>query len=190
MSGRWSGPPVPEALFTDRLVLRRWHEADRAPFAVINADPVVMATLPTPLTRAESDAFVDRIEASFVERGYGLWVVAQRDDPTDRCLGYVGLWPADVGPRLADAIEVGWRLAADAWGQGLATEAARTALADGFSRLGVDEIVTFTWEGNRRSRSVMAKLAMTHDPADNFDHPRLGGHRLERHVVYRLARPT
>lgn len=182
--------PPPASLATDRLVLRRWHDADRAPFAAINADPEVMATLPAPLTRAESDAFVDRIEACFHQRGHGLWVLTRVDDPADACLGYVGLWPADAGPALDGAVEVGWRLAAPAWGRGFATEAARAAVADGFERLGLDEIVSFTWEGNRRSRSVMEKLGMVRDPDGDFDHPRLAGHRLEHHVLYRLARPA
>ena len=94
-----AGTPRPLLeLRTERLLLRAWRDSDREPFAAINADPEVMATLPAPLTRAESDAFVDRIEACFHQRGHGLWVLTRVDDPA--CLGYVGLWPADAGPAL------------------------------------------------------------------------------------------
>ncbi|MCB0976161.1 MAG: GNAT family N-acetyltransferase [Acidimicrobiales bacterium] len=74
-------------------------------------------------------------------------------------------------------------------GPGYATEAAKAVLADGFDRLRLGEIVSFTWEGNTASRRVMEKLGMTHDPSDDFDHPKLPtGHRLRPHVLYRLQK--
>lgn len=180
--------PPPDPIITERLTLRRWRDEDRAPFAALNADPEVMRNLPAPLSRTESDAFVDRIEANFIERGYGLWVV--EPGGTSGCVGYVGLWPAPATLPVAPAVEVGWRLAASSWGQGYAPEAARAALADGFDRLRLDAVVSFTWEGNMASRRVMEKLGMTHDPADDFDHTNLPvGHRLRPHVLYRLQKP-
>ena len=86
-------------------------------------------------------------------------------------------------------VEVGWRLAREHWARGYATEAASKALAHGFGPLGLDEIVSFTAVGNLRSRRVMEKLGMTHDPADDFEHPNLAaGHPLRRHVLYRIRR--
>lgn len=184
-----SPAPAPDELRTERLVLRRWRDDDRAAFATVNADAEVMRHYPAPLTRAESDAFVDRIEACFAERGHGLWVV----DPggTGACVGYVGLWPVPDTLACAPAVEVGWRLAASTWGRGYAPEAARAALADGFARLGLAEVVSFTAVGNLPSRRVMEKLGMTRDPAEDFDHPALPvGHRLRRHVLHRLTAPT
>jgi RimJ/RimL family protein N-acetyltransferase len=181
--------PPPARLTTDRLVLRRWTDADRAPFAALNADPEVMRNLTKVLTRAESDDFVDRIEACFAERGHGLWVV----DPggTGGCVGFVGLWPAPDALPCAPAVEVGWRLARDTWGRGYAPEAARAAVADGFARLGLGEIVSFTWEGNAASRRVMEKIGMARDADGDFLHPNLPeDHRLRRHVLYRLPRPV
>ncbi len=181
--------PPPASLATERLVLRRWTDADREPFAALNADAEVMRNLTKVLTRAESDDFVDRIEACFDERGHGLWAV----DPegTGGCVGFVGLWPAPDALAIAPAVEVGWRLARSTWGQGIAPEAARAAVADGFDRLGLDEIVSFTWEGNTASRRVMEKIGMTRDPDGDFLHPALPeDHRLRAHVLYRLARPT
>lgn len=177
----------PDVLRTERLVLRRrWTADDRDRFAALAADPEVMRHYPAPLTRAESDAFVDRIEACFAERGYGLWAV---DASALGFVGYVGLWPADFVAPFTPAVEVGWRLARNAWGRGIAPEAARAALDDGFARLGAWEIVSFTAAVNAPSRRVMEKVGMAHDPADDFAHPNLPpDHRLSHHVLYRRRR--
>jgi RimJ/RimL family protein N-acetyltransferase len=173
-------------LRTDRLVLRRWRASDRAPFAALNADPVVMEFMPTVLSREESDDFVDRIEATFDERGWGLWAVEVAADQT--FTGYVGLWPADFDADFTPAVEIGWRLDTPYWGRGYAPEAARAVLRFGFEQLALDEIVSFTAIINERSQRVMQKIGMTTDPRENFDHPRLPeGHRLRRHVLYRVA---
>jgi ribosomal-protein-alanine N-acetyltransferase len=180
--------PGPE-LHTERLVLRRWRDEDRAPFAALNADPVAMEFLPTMLTRRESDAFVDRIEQAFDERGWGLWAVEVADDGA--FTGFVGLWPAVFESRFTPAVEIGWRLSAAHWGHGYASEAARAALGFGFDEIGLDEIVSFTTVANERSQRVMQKIGMTRDPADDFDHPSLSpDHPLRPHVLYRIARPT
>jgi ribosomal-protein-alanine N-acetyltransferase len=181
-------PDPPDELRTERLRLRRWTDADRRPFAELNADPVVMEFLPKLLTRAESDDFVDRIEVTFEEVGYGLWAVEVLG--TGTFAGYVGLWPATFDAPFTPAVEVGWRLARHAWGQGIASEAARASVDDGFARLDLDEILSFTAVGNVRSRAVMERLGMVRDEAGDFDHPSLPkGHPLRPHVLYRLRRP-
>jgi RimJ/RimL family protein N-acetyltransferase len=170
---------------TERLVLRRWRTADRDLFARLNADPIVMEHFPSALDRAESDAFADRIEAGFIANGYGLWAVEVPGEAA--FIGYVGLALQNFEAHFTPAVEVGWRLAQNYWGRGFATEAARAAVADGFNRIGLDEIVSFTVPANVRSVRVMERLGMTRDPADDFDHPRLPvGHHLRRHVLYRL----
>ena len=170
-------------LSTERLILRHWRLDDRAPFARLNADPAVMEHFVSPLTGQESDGFADHIEAQFEKRGYGLWAVEVKGEAP--FIGFVGLAYQD----FAQAVEVGWRLDNEHWGHGYATEAARAAVADGFERLGVDEIVSYTVPANARSRAVMERLGMTRDPADDFDHPRVPeGHPLRRHVLYRLSR--
>jgi ribosomal-protein-alanine N-acetyltransferase len=177
---------TPDALHTERLTLRRWRDTDREPFAALNADPVVMERLTTTLGRSESDAMIESIEASFEERGFGLWAVEVLGGRP--CIGFVGLDVPGFEAEFTPCVEVGWRLARDAWGYGYATEAARAAIADGFTRVELDEIVSFTTPGHTRSRAVMARLGMTHDPADDFGHPRLPeDHRLHRHVLYRLS---
>jgi RimJ/RimL family protein N-acetyltransferase len=183
------------------LRLRGWWDEDLAPFAALNADPVVMEHLPSVLSRAESDAFAARIRAELAERGFGLW--ALEVPGVAPFVGFTGLavprFDAHfTGKRSAqrgrspsgvveECVEIGWRLAREHWGRGYATEAASRALSFGFERLGLAEIVSFTAVGNTRSRRVMEKLGMTHDPADDFDHPALApGHPLRRHVLYRI----
>jgi RimJ/RimL family protein N-acetyltransferase len=169
------------------LLLRRWRPDDKVPFALLNADPVVMEHFPSTLDREASDAFADRIEAGFDARGYGLWAVEIPGEA--EFIGFVGLALHDFPAHFTPAAEIGWRLARDYWGRGFATEAARTAIGDGFERVGLGEIVSFTAATNIRSVAVMQRLGMTHDPADDFDHPRLPvGHHLRRHVLYRLGR--
>ena len=171
---------------TDRLVLRRWRADDRVPFARINADPEVMEFFVSPLTLEESDAFVDRIEADFAEHGFGLWAVEEIG--AGRFIGFTGLISQTFEAHFTPAVEVGFRLARPAWGKGYATEAAREALRYGFEAAGLTEIVSMTAVQNVRSRAVMRRLGMTHDSADDFDHPRVPDrHPLKRHVLYRLT---
>jgi ribosomal-protein-alanine N-acetyltransferase len=179
----------PKELVTDRLVLRRWLASDRAPFAALNADPIVMEHYPALLSREESDAFVNQVENHFERFGWGLWAVEARTDHV--FIGYVGLWPATFDAPFTPAVEVGWRLARQYWGRGLATEAGRASITDGFACLGVEEIVSFTSTSNVRSQRVMQKLGMHSDPADDFEHPAIAaGHPLCPHVLYRLDRAS
>ncbi|MCU0267619.1 MAG: GNAT family N-acetyltransferase [Acidimicrobiales bacterium] len=179
--------PAPVTLRTPRLVLRPWRPRDREAFAALNADPVVMEHFPAPLARAASDAFVDRIEAALGRRGWGLW--ALEVPGVVGFAGYVGLEPVRFEAHFTPAVEVGWRLDRAWWGRGYAPEGATAALGFAFDELGLDEVVSFTAVANARSRQVMAKLGMVHDPADDFDHPDLAeGDRLRRHVLYRIRR--
>jgi RimJ/RimL family protein N-acetyltransferase len=175
-------------LETDRLLLRRWRDADLPVFAALNADPRVMEHFPDVLTRAESDALVARIEASFDAHGYGLWALERRADGA--FLGFTGLLDVGFDAPFAPALEVGWRLAHDAWGHGYASEAARASLAYGFATVGAPEIVSFTARVNERSQAVMRRIGMTRDPADDFDHPLVAvGDPLRPHVLFRSRRP-
>jgi RimJ/RimL family protein N-acetyltransferase len=154
----------------------------------MNADPVVMEHFAAPLSREQSDEFADQIEARIDAEGYGLWAVERKD--TARFIGFIGLLPAQFDAHFTPAVEVGWRLARDQWGNGYATEGARAAVDFGFEVVGLDEIVSFALPANTRSLAVMERIGMTHDPADDFDHPRfLDDDRMRRHVLYRIRRP-
>jgi RimJ/RimL family protein N-acetyltransferase len=178
-------PTVPE-IRTERLLLRGFRDADREPFAAINASPVVMEHFPAPLDRDGSDAFVDRIDACWSERGWGLWAVEVPD--VSSFVGYVGLWPAIYldGP----PVEVGWRLDDRVWGRGYAPEAAAAALEFAFDRLGLAEVVSFTVPQNRSSWRVMEKIGLRRDPDRDFDHPDVDPEAhpdLVRHVFYAIG---
>ena len=177
--------PGVHELQTERLLLRRWRPGDRAPFAALNADPEVMRHFPAPLTRRESDGFADWIEARMESAGWGLWALGER--ATDRFLGFTGLARPGFAAPFMPAVEIGWRLDRAAWGRGFATEAARAAAAFAFDTLDLPEIVSFTVVANERSRAVMRRIGMRHDPADDFDHPLAKSPRLRRHVLYRLT---
>jgi ribosomal-protein-alanine N-acetyltransferase len=172
---------------TDRLILRGWRETDREPFARMNSDRRVMEFFPALLSDEESNGLVDHIEAHFTPHGFGLSAAELHE--TGEFIGYIGLAVPRFNAAFTPCIEIGWRLAAEHWGNGLATEGARAVLRHAFDVLNLDEIVSFTVPANLRSRRVMEKLGMTRDPAEDFDHPSLpAGHPLRRHVLYRLPR--
>ena len=176
-----------DTLTTSRLLLRRWRGADRLPFQRINADARVMEFFPEPLTADASDALFDRAQAHFNRHGFGPFAVELIE--TNAFIGFIGLSVPAFDAHFMPAVEIGWRLAFEHWGKGLATEGARAALGFGFNDLGLEQVISFTVPANLRSRSVMEKIGMTHDPRDDFDHPGLPeGNPLRRHVLYRISR--
>ena len=180
---------IPREIRTERLLLRRWLPADVEPFSAMNSDPRVSEYLPTPLSRPESESFIARIRGHFEKQGFGLWAV--EIPGVAPFAGFVGLSTPRFEAHFTPAIEIGWRLAAEHWGRGYATEGARAVLAFGFDELRLEQIVSITVPANARSRRVMEKIGMTCDPADDFDHPLLPeGHPLRRHVLYRIARAS
>ena len=174
-------------LVTERLLLRDWRAADVEPMLALSTDPEVMHHFPRVMTRDEVLAFVVRQRRLLRAGRPGLFAVATRDD--HHFLGFTGLAVPRFEAPFTPCVEVGWRLARWAWGHGYATEAAEAALRHGFETLELDEVVSFTSVANQRSRAVMRRLGMHHDPAEDFDHPSVEvGHELRRHVLYRLTR--
>jgi RimJ/RimL family protein N-acetyltransferase len=172
---------------TDRLLMRRWLESDRAPNAAMNADPEVMRYFPAALDRSASDASVDRIEELFTQKGFGLWALEIAG--TAEFIGFTGLNPMPAGVPGAGGMEVGWRLARHAWHQGYASEAARAAVGVAFDGVGLPELWSMTAVSNEPSQAVMRRLGMT--PYARFAHPGIdAGHELSPHIVYRLRRPA
>jgi RimJ/RimL family protein N-acetyltransferase len=169
---------------TGRLLMRRWQEPDRDPYAALNADPEVMRHFPGLIARADSDAHIDRMEDYLGRHGYGLWAL----EVSGQFIGYTGLAPMPDGVPGAGGMEVGWRLARAAWHHGYATEAARAAVGVAFDGLGLAEIWSMTAVSNEPSQAVMRRIGMT--PHSHFDHPRVpAGHPVRPHVAYHLDRP-
>jgi RimJ/RimL family protein N-acetyltransferase len=167
---------------TPRLILRPWRDSDREPFARMNADPRVMEFFPSRLTPEETDAALVFIAQHYDRYGFTLLAAELRE--TGEFIGFIGLSVPTFEAHFTPCVEIGWRLAAEHWGRGLATEGALEVL-----RRAAGPIVSFTTAQNWRSRRVMEKLGLTHNPADDFDHPRLPvGHPLRRHVLYRSAK--
>ena len=181
-------PPGTDPAPTARLLLRRWRDSDRGPFAELNADPQVMRYFPATMGRPASDALADRIEARFAQYGYGLWAVEIR--ATGEFIGFTGLNPMPpIGVSGTDGMEIGWRLARRAWHQGYATEAARAVLAAAFGPIGLDQVWSMTAVRNEPSIAVMRRLGMLE--AARFEHPGVpAGSPVRPHVLYHLARPS
>ena len=175
---------------TDRLILRPWRDADRAPFAAINRDPDVMLHLGGPVETAASDAMIDRQHRVQADQGHCFWAIERRDD--GRLIGFCGLRRGGhPGTGVADELEIGWRLARDCWSRGYAREAASAAIAWGFANTDRPRITAWTVPANRASWGLMQRLGMVPRPDLDFDHPDFGeGHPLRRHVVYTIDRPA
>jgi len=180
-------------LETERLILRRWRESDREPFAALNADPAVCEFFPVDsFSREQSDALIDRIEEEFETHGFGCWAVQVKEAQVKEgspLIGFVGLFVPTFEAHFIPCVEIGWRLAREAWGQGYASEAAREVLRFSFEEGGLEALVSMTTVQNTRSRAVMERLGFRRDPAEDFDHPNVPPESpLVRHVLYRLSR--
>ncbi len=174
-------------MLTNRLILREWRDEDLEPFAALNSDPRVMEFLPALLSRTESDAMAERIQTHFQEHGFGLWAVEVQGGAD--FVGFVGLNIPRFEAHFTPCVEVGWRLSSDHWGKGYAPEAARASLEYGFRELGLNDIVAITVPHNLKSRRVMEKIGMRHEPEGDFLHPNLPeGHPLQQHVLYRVVK--
>jgi RimJ/RimL family protein N-acetyltransferase len=128
-----------------------------------------------------------RIEATFAQRGFGLWAI--EIPAVTSFAGFVGLSVPRFEAHFTPCVEIGWRLDQSYWGRGYASEGARAALRFGFEHAQLEQIVAFTVPANLPSRRVMDKIGMTHNPADDFDHPSIpAAHPLRRHLLYRIRR--
>jgi RimJ/RimL family protein N-acetyltransferase len=155
----------------------------------MNADPAVMEFFPGLLDRRASEAAIARMDAHFDHHGFGLW--ATEVQSTNEFIGFVGLNTVDFEAPFTPAVEVSWRLARLAWGNGYATKAGKRALGFAFDDARLAEVVSFTVPANMRSRATMERLGFVHDAGSDFDHPKLPqGHILSRHVLYRKRAPT
>lgn len=163
------------------IKLRQWKESDFELFHEMNSDSEVMRYL-LPMTRRESlDAF-SRIREENSERGWGVWAV----DVEGVFAGMVGLHVPEQELPFSPCTEVLWRLRKEFLGRGIAYGTAREAVDYGFSKAGLEEIVSFTTTQNLRSIRLMERLGFQRDQDGDFDHPSVPvGSELRRHVLYR-----
>jgi RimJ/RimL family protein N-acetyltransferase len=176
-------------LETERLVIRAFEEPDRPLFHEINSDEKVMEFYPYRRTRAQSDDLFAKGKLGLAETGYGYTAVEIK--ATDECIGYCCLaFPNFETIFPAETVEIGWRTSVRYWGNGYTTEAAKALLSDGFTRRGLDEIVSFAVPSNLRSLAVMRRIGMIRDSESDFDHPKIGEDyaHLRRHIVYRMTK--
>lgn len=166
---------------------------DLPAYAALNADPRVREFFPFALTTKVSDAEAAGLRKDLAVNGWGAWAVEVVGKVP--FAGWVGLGPPDFGPHsppfkhVTPCIEIGWRLAYDCWGHGYATEAATVVARFGFETLGLEETISWAPKGNLRSRNVMSKLGMTHEPNEDFYNPCAPpGHRLGECALYRFRR--
>ena len=175
-------------LRTQRTLLRQWKDSDLEPWVAMNADPAVRRHFTSLQTRDEALGEADRIRAALTQRGWGAW--ALEIPGVMPFAGFVGLIVPTWSAHFTPAVEIGWRLPADAWGQGYASEAAAAAAAFALDVLQLPELVAITIPANEPSRRVMKRIGMVHDEAGDFAHPRIAAdHPMSRHVLYRLNRP-
>lgn len=148
-------------------------------------DAVVMQHLGPLIDRERSDAVVDRMIALQALVGHTFW--ALEDKASGTFIGFCGLKPMPLGiAGLTGTPEIGWRLARDWWGQGIASEAARACVAWGW-RQGMTRIAAMTTPANSRSQAVMRRIGMTERPDLAFDHPLLApDDPLRPHVAYEI----
>ena len=171
---------------TQRLSLRQWRESDRVPYAALSADPAVMRYFPSTQSREASDRSIDTWRTELEERGWSNWAVEEL--VSGHFVGFIGLSIPKRALPFMPCVEVGYRLAQAYWGKGFATEGAKAALAVGFTRLALEEVVSFTSLLNLPSRAVMERIGMT-NAGEDFDHPALPeGSELRRHCLYRIGR--
>lgn len=173
---------------TERLILRRWEERDRATFHAHCSDPEVMRYLGPLQSREETDAQLDRQNGFLDAHGFCFWAVERRADAA--LVGFCGLKPGAAGTPIEHDVEIGWRLGRDHWQQGFAWEAARASLDWAWANLDAPGIAAITSPDNAASWGLMERLGMTRDAAGDFDHPAVPADSpLLRHITYRIARP-
>jgi RimJ/RimL family protein N-acetyltransferase len=154
-------------LETERLWLREWSLDDLEEARPIFTDPEVMRYISGGAPRSDEQIreFIARQQNHFRTRGFCLWKLLLKPDA--RLIGFCGLQPLELDS--APEVEIGWRLAKDQWGRGLATEAARLALRHAVEHAGLTRVIAVAMPENRASLRVMEKLGMKYERATEKD---------------------
>lgn len=171
-------------LETQRLILRDWYAGDADDFHRVCSDAQVMATLGPVMTPTGTAALVADLQARALDFGHTFWAIERKSD--GRVIGFTGLVRCGIA-KFAEQLEIGWRLAADCWGQGYAREAAEAALYWACEHRPGEPVIAITARINTRSRKLMQRIGMTYEPEHDFEHPALTeGDPLRPHVLYSI----
>lgn len=174
---------------TERLVIRNYRDEDRPIFDAISRNPLTRTFHTREVSRANTDAFIDRQIETIRDIGCGYAVVERKADRA--VVGSVGIRPMPDDMPFSDDVkfDIGWMLDPLYFGRGYASEAAGGWLRHGFGELRIEEIIAYTVAANRASIEVMKRIGMRRDAARDFDHPRVAvGHPLRPQIVYSAIR--
>ncbi|MFD9880595.1 GNAT family N-acetyltransferase [Streptomyces alboflavus] len=165
---------------TPRLLLRRWHDDDLAPMADINADPRVMRWIDDGSVRDldHTAEAIERWEEEWDEEGFGLFAVELL--ASGELAGFTGLSVPEFLPEVLPAVAISWRLGAQFWGQGYASEAAHATLEFALQDRGLDRVISINRVGDTASENISRKLGMA--PERKTAHPEYA-HPLHVHTI-------
>ena len=180
---------MPLYLETKRLILREWREENFDAYRAMNSDPLVREFYPGLQSMEKSRDFMRR--AAEQDRRYGCFFQPVIEQESGDFVGDLGLARIEFDAPFTGGTEIGWMLRRQYWGRGYAVEMARALLDHAFHHLKLPDVVAFTVPINKRSRRVMEKLGMQHDPEGGFEHPAVpAGHAYRPHVLYRIGSPN
>ncbi len=179
--------PGATVLETPRLALRTWRDSDVTPFIAAMNTPAVMRWLGGVQDAAAARASIARWQGYQAEHGHSFWIVERQADRA--MLGFCGLKRCDApGAPMIGAMEIGWRLREDAWGNGYAREAAQACLDAAFTTFDADDVIAITVAANAPSWGLMQRLGMIRARACDFHDPRQPLADGEKAIVYRIER--
>lgn len=152
-------PGATPKLVTERLALRELRLDDAGAVAAGAGDRRVaryLLQVPSPYPIALARRWVEARIAWWYE-GRGVTLAITRRTATHELLGTVSLRRYARDRRA----ELGYWLAASAWGHGFATEATSALVDFGFRELAIARVYAQVLAGNRASLAVLDKLGMT-----------------------------
>lgn len=170
-------------LFTsERLGFRTYTQNDFDNIYALCSDTEVMHFFPAPLNQEESQAQLDKLINRQEQDGCTFWATELLE--TGEFIGFIGVAVIRMGASFDGGIEIGWRLKKEHWRNGYASEGAMACLEYARDVLGIKKVLSFTAKVNIPSQKVMEKIGMA--KIDEFDHPALKDHPLEKHVLYQI----
>ena len=173
----------PYIFTSERLGFRNWVAADIPKMAKINASAEVMKHFPSTATEGQTVEFIKRMQAQYAEKGYCYFAVDKLSD--GEFIGFIGLSYQTFEADFTPCVDVGWRLDDAHWGNGYATEGAKSCLEYGFNFLKIKTIKALCPIVNLPSENVMKKLGM--QKIKHFKHSKLGDFPvLEECVLYEI----